>query len=107
MPRVTERAFALWRKSAGLSLAEAARRLDCSPRYLRAVERGCYPLSFRLAGRMRDLYGVSLQALTTLTRTDGTGRGDGSERKRGRHPVPTVPTNPDKGCRTSDTGVDS
>lgn len=49
------------REKSGLSLAEAARRVNRSARHLREVERGTKPCPFHLAGQLAALYNCRME----------------------------------------------
>ena len=82
-----ERAFAHWRRAAGLTAVRAAIRLGCSPGHLSALENCRKPLSTRLAAKMSRVYGVSLGQLFIPPVTAG-GAGN-AQRAGGR--VETAP----------------
>jgi len=80
------RPFATRRQELGLGIHRAAARLDVSPKYLRALERGQVPLSYTLARRMAVQYGTTVDLLTRNTgshlRADSTGGRIGGEWER-------------------------
>lgn len=49
------------RQLRGIPVAEVARRLRVTPRYVRELERGTKPVPFAMAERMATLYGCRME----------------------------------------------